>query len=43
MSLCLSLATSKQKYIDQIIGMFLLLDNCVWHYNTKETTAQKIF
>ena len=36
------LATSKQKYIYQIIGTFLLLNNCILFYDTKEPTAQEI-
>ena len=36
------LAMSKQKYIYQIIGTFLLLDNCVSLCDTKEPTAQEI-
>ena len=39
---CLSLATSKQKYIYQIIRIFLLLDNCVLLYDMKKPTAQEI-
>ena len=42
MRLCLSLATSKEKYIYQNIETFLLLDDCVSLYNTKEPTAQEI-
>ena len=41
MRVCLSLATSKQKYSYQIIRTFLVLDNCVSVYNTKEPKAQE--
>ena len=39
MRLCLSLATSKQKYIDLIIGAFPLLD--VYHLSTRKNQLHR--